>query len=465
MKNKVKCSRNLFQIILKLLFIACIVVPSSAAIPARALPEFTGDWYTDISIKNFDACNNPVLIYNNKMSGSSEALAKKLLNDVPVYSCRDNEGKHCSVNHKLNDTPPVSSQSDKYQLQSVFAGHILDIRQADYSTYTYVHDVNIPRAVKVNQLWSLAIRHQDNPAKFGYLVDIMGSLKPIELVPEIIQAYQHQTDTSNQHHLLSMLVELLYVRNQPGLPSEEEQLPNIIKVQNFFRDLLYQCKNPDHLNYAIRLYPSIASPSDAERDIQYALSRKDIKNLHGNILTEEELIMTELSVAFMTRDQQKKLLPQLIQKYKANRQFSHSLCFMLSHMSPDKIDNSIKEKLANLLERQRDKLMEPTINQMLETQKNPESDWFIAYTAVKTHLETEKEKFMLNYIRNEPDIFMQAGLLSQMGSRRVNKVFSAKDKAYYRNRFFEILQSPPFRQDRLDGRSLVLKLAITVMRE
>jgi hypothetical protein len=132
--------------------------------------------------------------------------------------------------------------------------------------------------------------------------------------------------------------------------------------------------------------------------------------------------------------------------------------------------SSIKASIIHQLELQKVKLMEQTLNPMIDVYAEnhvpmPICNWLSAYAAVKTNSKEEKEKFMLSYVRNEPNVFLQAGLLQQLGLQGTDKLLSSDDKAYYRQRFLKALESGNFEHNKFDIKSLILKLGITQMRE
>ena len=372
-------------------------------------------------------------------------------------SCRDLEGTVCLADRNEQAFIPDNTNNE---LQSIFSRHPLNIQLADISTQTFVNDEHIERGVKINQLWSLAIKYQDNAEKFGYLIDILEPLRPIELAPEMIQLYKNQICTENKKHLLNALIDILYFNNQIDHHKlNNNELRNVIEMQNFMRELLYQEKDKDILKYIIQLYSSIVPASDMQRDIQAALARAEA--IDSNLFTTGEQTMLSLSTAFASPKQQRNLLPSLIAKNQSNDLFLFTLCSFLSDMKSIQVDNDIKQIVADLLESNKTLLMKQTIETRSSIyQSMPICNWLNAFSNVNVNSENEKPGFMLKYIKSEPNIIMQAGLLSQLNQQAMANL-STVDKNSYKTRFIQALN------ERVDSDSSndILKIAISQLRE
>ncbi len=112
--------------------------------------------------------------------------------------------------------------------------------------------------LKINQLWQLALQHQTEPEKFNYLVDILATLKPVELMDEFILQFDSLAQTTNKRHLLAMMIYAAQRKesdDQFAFISAQEQVPHIIKLQQFLKKLLAQSTDKIILHYVVQLYP------------------------------------------------------------------------------------------------------------------------------------------------------------------------------------------------------------------
>lgn len=369
-------------------------------------------------------------------------------------SCRDPEGILCEKDSKHNST---SSNIKAVSLESIFSFPTLDIQSADYNVQVFVKDEHIPRSIKLNQLWSLALKHQDNPTKFNYIIDSLDYLKPIELTTEMIQTFQAQTNLQIRNHLLLTLLEAAHSKNKNE--ADYTQRTNIIKIQNFVRDLLYHSKDETILRYAIRLYPSITTPKQARQDVEKALTRKDLKYLKPPLFSDNEKMQMNVELTFTNKEQQREYLPLLIKKNKSNEAFGHYLCFILYYLAPEDVDESVKSEIANQLELRKMSLLIP-LSQLQLREKIPYCYWLSAYATVKTHTEKERLSFIFDYIRLDQDIFKQAELIEGL-ERKLIKFMPHEDVIYYRARFYDRLKNLDSNEANFDEKKRALEDGIS----
>ncbi len=351
-------------------------------------------------------------------------------------ACRSFEGAKCvGASHPVKD---INLLIQSVQLDSVFAAQKFNIRQADYSTYRFVKDEQISRYVKLNQLWSLAIKYQDNPDKFTYLIDCLDALKPIELTSEFIQNFQSQKNTENQQHLLIMMINSIQFHSQADLVEANNEIPNIIKIQNFMQDLLITSKNKEILRYVIQLYPSIVPPKQAQQDIEKTFGKKYMMNAES-LLSGKDSALLKLRMAFSSQEQQRILLPSLITN-DATSLFSHTTCFVLNEISPASIDDSVRDILRQHLMHNKQQLLSDNAQVLSKSQNIPLCNWLGAYAATMTHSDKEKDQFILTFIRNENDTLVLANLLSHLGWK-LKSEFSHEEKQFYHSKLNEVLKN------------------------
>jgi len=199
-------------------------------------------------------------------------------------SCRDAEGTLCLPGNKDTTFIPPASESD---ITSIFSRPNINIQLADIATHGLVENRRIKRDVKINLLWSLALKNQNNPEKFGYLIDVLEALKPIELASEIMHLYQSQIYTENKIHLLDALTEILHFESKSDyIKVQNKEVTAVIEIQKFMRDILLNENDKEVVKYIIQFYPYIVTTSDSQRDIQSSLER--IENIDKDLFTESE---------------------------------------------------------------------------------------------------------------------------------------------------------------------------------
>src|SRR3990167_1757078 len=352
-----------------------------------------------------------------------------------MASCRDPEGTVCAVNSELQN---VQTPLQTVQLAAVFAAKALDIKSADAATKQLVTSTHVSRQAKINQLWSLALRYRNDPIKFGYLLDCLASLRPVELTSELIDAFKQQENKQDRYRLLSVLVASIQVKNESDIERVKNQVANVTKIQHFLHDLLFQNADVTMQKFLIQMYPTVVPAERAHEDISQVLNKH---GLSASLLSVRAKKMLELHAAFSTAEQQRQQLPDLISQYTEGDQadlWKQTLCFVLNDMSPTWIDDSVRKLLADVLVTNKLALM--GLAASVQAVDMPRCNWLGAYATLMTHSDAEKRRFILNYIYNENDVFAQAQMLAQL-PEQLKKQVPASDKAYYRSRFIKQLNS------------------------
>ena len=142
------------------------------------------------------------------------------------------------------------------------------------------------------------------------------------------------------------MIDSIQFHNQAELAKANSEIYNVIKIQNFVRELLKTSNNKEILRYVIQLYPSIVSPEQAQQDIEKAFSKK--YRLNGEpLFSDNESPMIRVRMAFANQQQQKSLLPELIKNETSLS--THATCFVLNEISPTTIDDSVRNILSQFM--------------------------------------------------------------------------------------------------------------------
>ncbi len=110
-----------------------------------------------------------------------------------------------------------------------------------------------------------------------------------------------------------------------------------------------------------------------------------------------------MRIAFSTREQQKRSLPDIINRNKENTDFMRLLCVHLSQMPPETIDTNIKQSLIQLLliNKQNLTVEKNQFKNMRYKIEMPVCNWLDSYATVATTDQQENNKFMANYVKRQ----------------------------------------------------------------
>ncbi len=340
--------------------------------------------------------------------------------DVPktlftaMLACRDNQGKYCGI---TQDFDLAKAFNTNYSVAAVFNQPMINIHVADNSMKTYIEDQTIPRSVKLNYLWGLANQNSNDENKYGYILDSLSALHPIELIPDFISAFKATDNTSNQHKLVTAIFSAL---KQDDISVLNSEIDNVIQAQNFMRDVLLNNQKPEILRFVVQMYPSITTPDQAEQDINLFYQRKDMQKL----LSDKEKALLQLRMAFSTPQTQSTRLPDMIAANKHNVEFRHALCFTLNNVPMQNISQDIKSSARNYLDNAKTMLVKS------DDANNAPCDWLDAYATTSVNDAQQKDDFMLNYIRNENDGEIRARFLLKLSKPLFAKISAAERRHY-----------------------------------
>lgn len=327
-------------------------------------------------------------------------------------------------------------------LEILLAGELSDLAALDKSSYTYVKNPYIPRLEKINTLWALAKKHQNNNTKFTYILDCLETLKPIQLAEEFINNYHSQVDVNNKVHLLFTLEGLINDNAADQQIIIKDHVKEVTSIQQFFKELLSTATERKILRVLVQLYPNIVPPDQAEADITAALNRPMAQS-SDPLFTEGEEMTHQLWLAFSSEKQQAIKIPALLNKARSsgNKQlFASKLCSILKNISPDAISEKSRRSLSKYLLDNQAMLIDTPI---FRTQKDIAScNWLSAYATLMVHGDkSQKDSFILNYIRHQSDDRLQAKLLNQLHGKQYS-LMSKGDREYYKAKFQTHVKNP-----------------------
>lgn len=206
-------------------------------------------------------------------------------------------------------------------------------------------DPSISRKEKLNKLWNLALNHRAEPVKFGYLLDALGFMYPIELEDALMQEYQQNSDVDERLKLLSAMWQGALVPPGQSLTVQDKQAIRALQV--FLKNQIEAEKNPRLLDLLIYTYANFTPGKEADNLISQKL--KWIQMNDPSLMPPDESFRVKIRHALMTQDSQKEIFHILLSENKTDPNFSKALCQVLPEYPKGSLDPEVLSTANQLL--------------------------------------------------------------------------------------------------------------------
>lgn len=196
------------------------------------------------------------------------------------------------------------------------------------------------RQERIKLLWNIA-RKAKSDYLFGYTLDTLSNLSPIELTPEIIKLY-NDSPKQRKIKLLYLLGDSLLLDSIDNYSKKQldELGKKFYEGTNFLKNELYQTNDQELFDSLFTNYSKVANPKDVINAInQLFTSTRDTK------ISQQALNNNVLTLIFEDKDLQNNLLPQLIAENQKNSSFNNTLSVLASELDSDDLIPSAKNML------------------------------------------------------------------------------------------------------------------------
>jgi hypothetical protein len=287
----------------------------------------------------------PVTTYKN-------FIHNRFISSSPFLELEKIENKN-RVSHQ--NSPEQTSDS----LEKVFSSRDLNIELADQVVKRIKENPLISRDEKLYLFWNAALLYQKEPLKFGYLLDTLGFMYPVELEDLLMSQYKTYSDSDPgvKIKLISAIWQGAFV-SPDSLFSLEERRHTLVQIQDFLSSELKIEKNPLILRELIYAYAALTPGESAD-----ALIAEKLKQIQKNgnlsvtpssvippILSKEAAYRIQIRHSLMTKDSEENLFPLLLKGHKQDQNFLKALCQVdpdvsaqLRSSTQQMISNSLKE--------------------------------------------------------------------------------------------------------------------------
>lgn len=355
--------------------------------------------------------------------------------DVPktlfdsFVECRNNRGTKCGAMGQ-----PLTARAflPEMSVESLLQKPDVAVEQMDRTMKDYLDNPGISRMSKINYLWALGQQYAGNENKYSYILDSLAYLRPVELVPDLIRAFNSANSVSTQRKIIATIISAL---SQDDINVLNSEINNVAQGQSFIRDVLLQNKNPEILKYVAQMYPSIVTPDQAEKDMALFYQRSDVPELN-RLLSQRDRTLSRLRIVFATQQQQSRRLTGLLADNANDAVFKQSLCAVLSSVPAQWLAPDVKQPLRKFLESAKADFVNAN------KPDAPAFRWLNAYAVASVTDDSQKDDFILNYIRNETDAHARLNFLNTMPKSVYNRM-PAAERMRYRSELRSQLSAQP----------------------
>ena len=355
-------------------------------------------------------------------SQNSEPLSKALPPSTFVKSAQDTPPNAERVTIKNSDLekskqPIIKSNSmdNTNQLLS------LKGKDLDNEVLSFLNNKQIPRSEKLATLLAILEKVGFNSEKGNYFLDVLNSLKPIEISEQLINQFQSGNLSDNtKNSLLRILANSYGLDTSKSTPEMAQFIAKkSIAIHDFFTQQIQNPASKETFKQAITLYPSVSSAYEIPL-LNDALTK------HQNLISIQEGLAIRLDSAIATQNAQENNLPELLKsvqqssfKPEIKKEFNNRLFSLLQQPVSDKMVSEIaKPDVINYLKSQ-----EPALNNA-NAEFNALSDyysWLNAYAAMSSE-QNNRAAFMANFMNQSATAIQQAAVISFSDNNLVSEL-------------------------------------------
>lgn len=243
-----------------------------------------------------------------------------------------------------------NSYLQKQKIKIVLSQKAVDLSSLDSVVREFLKSQDLHRLDKINFLWGLASKNKNNAFKYNYLMDALSSLRPVEITNTLIHQFQSEKNISRQLKIMDVLLDaasVLFSNQKLSFRYEN----SILRIRNFYKNLLLKSKNEDILEAAIFADAKSGVPDQAFYQIQQAILRPDISNSFRKRISADPVFYdAEIELILSSRSLQVgqlSLLLNLIDSLDGDlkSKVNLSLIMQLMNTDPGRIANSVRSSL------------------------------------------------------------------------------------------------------------------------
>ncbi|NOT85779.1 MAG: hypothetical protein HOP02_13595 [Methylococcaceae bacterium] len=329
-------------------------------------------------------------------------------------------------NQKINDIQNILNSTNQK-----------NIEELDRAVSSLLQDKKIPRSDKISGLLNLVKEFGVDSEKGRYLLDALGSLRPIEIADNLIRLFNTPNALDGTKNQIMTILADSYGIDPTKFSLETAKLiaQQSIGIQDFFTQQIQNPTNGDVYRQAIKLYPSVSSETELA-----LLNDSLIK--HQDLIPIQESLSIRLDSSIVNAGVQKNLLPELLDNVQqgvfgadVKQEFNNRLYTALNAPNAEKIiADRVKPQLEAYIREQ-----EPPLN-IADADFNGihnYSSWVEAYA--KSANNGDKSAFIANYLAASASPIQQAAVIVSADG---NLLYQIQKNAAIQNNMSSALADP-----------------------
>jgi hypothetical protein len=221
------------------------------------------------------------------------------------------------IQNTVNSTDSKATLSNydikKEDNSSNYVKKLLSVKdkKLDILVFDFLNNKNISRPEKIKILLNVLEVSGFDSNQGLYFIDVLGSLKPIEVADKLIKIFQFTNLSVNAKNAILRVLANSYGLDPAHLPLNIAKLiaQKSILIQDFFKQQIQNPSNKEVFKQAIQLYPFVSSAKEIA-----LLNNALIKN--QGLISIPEALTIRLDSALATQTMQQNNLPQLLNSVK-----------------------------------------------------------------------------------------------------------------------------------------------------
>lgn len=312
---------------------------------------------------------------------------------------------------QIKPFPAVMSQIDKNRvLDDAEKLLLIDDKNLDKHVLDFLKDKKISRSEKISTILTLLDKVGLDSTKGAYFIDVLDSLKPIEIADQLINKFQSDNISNNTKNAIMRVLANSYGLDPAKVSGDIAKLiaQNSISIQDFFSQQIQNPTNKEVFKQAIMLYPSVSSAEEA-------VILDNALNKHQDLLSIQEGLNIRLDSALATQQVQENNLPQLLNdmqkdmvKPEIKQEFNNRLFGLLKDPSAEAVvSDTTKPSVAKYIETQ-----EPVLNttNVEFNALNNYHAWLESYAAMSSNKD-QQQAFIADYAASSATPIQQAAVV------------------------------------------------------
>lgn len=187
---------------------------------------------------------------------------KKFITPLDIFNalndCRNSDGSYCKPTSNPSSLS-ILQKNDSQAFLFLIAAPSTDLHSLDQSSYDYIHSPLVSRSQKLYQLLLLLETHINNKEKTEYIIDLLNTLKPIEILPEIITLFSQNSNAWFQEKMMLLLLSTLSAKTNEETIRLTAYVDSLKKGLSFIKSQLMSSQNQELKQIILNQYLNLFS--------------------------------------------------------------------------------------------------------------------------------------------------------------------------------------------------------------